>query len=450
MADVSSDGKADRRLSSWKEIAAFFGKDARTVKRWEQRGLPVRRLPKGTRSSVFAYSSELEEWLRSPRQTVAADAEIDVAAESSIGAAPEPRRPSWPIAAAAAVALMVAGVLTIGQLTQAPPVVARHVAPAEAQALYQSGVIAWSSRTAAGFDEAITDFDAALAIDPQYAAAYVGLANVYNLLSQYTDAPATESYAKAATAADTALALDPELAEAYAAKGFNLYYGSHEFERSAQMFEEAVKRAPDSAQTLHWYALTSMHMDDQTRPLELIGRALELSPDSRTIRANRALILFYAGRADDAVAALKAQKQAEPDYLGTPSYLATIYLAQGRYPEFLQEYAEAARVENNAARLRIAEAASAGLASGGGNGFLRAMLAAQQTEYAAGAEPAFKLAVTAALLGDEAAALEYLTTSVERGEPDSLSVRLEPAFERYYGDARFVALVEKVGFKLPN
>ena len=64
MVETNSGSPGDRRLSSWKEIAAFFGRDERTVKRWETvRGLPVRRVPRGTRSSVFAYQRELEDWL---------------------------------------------------------------------------------------------------------------------------------------------------------------------------------------------------------------------------------------------------------------------------------------------------------------------------------------------------------------------------------------------------
>lgn len=52
------------RLDSWKEIAAFLHRDARTVRRWErERGLPVHRVPGGERSGVFAYVRELESWL---------------------------------------------------------------------------------------------------------------------------------------------------------------------------------------------------------------------------------------------------------------------------------------------------------------------------------------------------------------------------------------------------
>jgi TolB-like protein/Tfp pilus assembly protein PilF len=51
-----------QKLQSWKEIAAFLGKDVRTARRWNmERGLPVHRVPGG--GSVFAYSDELDAWL---------------------------------------------------------------------------------------------------------------------------------------------------------------------------------------------------------------------------------------------------------------------------------------------------------------------------------------------------------------------------------------------------
>ena len=56
-----------RRLNGWKEIGAFFQKNERTVKRWEQRGLPVHRLPGGANTAVFAYADELEAWLNGSR-----------------------------------------------------------------------------------------------------------------------------------------------------------------------------------------------------------------------------------------------------------------------------------------------------------------------------------------------------------------------------------------------
>src|SRR5712692_6907852 len=61
-----------KRLDSWKEIAAFFGRDERTVNRWEKElGLPVHRLP-GTIWRVYAYTEELSAWSAPPKNAGAA------------------------------------------------------------------------------------------------------------------------------------------------------------------------------------------------------------------------------------------------------------------------------------------------------------------------------------------------------------------------------------------
>ena len=65
MNDAGGNGrkKSEKRLNSWKEIAAFLQKDVRTVQRWEKNeGLPVHRKPHDKLSSVYAYEPELEAW----------------------------------------------------------------------------------------------------------------------------------------------------------------------------------------------------------------------------------------------------------------------------------------------------------------------------------------------------------------------------------------------------
>lgn len=67
MSDVATadrrEGPSGQRLESWKEIAAYLGRDARTVQRWERRdGLPIHRLQHSKLGSVFAYTAELDAW----------------------------------------------------------------------------------------------------------------------------------------------------------------------------------------------------------------------------------------------------------------------------------------------------------------------------------------------------------------------------------------------------
>lgn len=53
------------RLESWKEIAEHIGRDVRTAMRWAEHGMPVHRIPGGTRGHVFAFAEEIDAWLLS-------------------------------------------------------------------------------------------------------------------------------------------------------------------------------------------------------------------------------------------------------------------------------------------------------------------------------------------------------------------------------------------------
>ncbi|HEY1614430.1 MAG TPA: hypothetical protein VGF97_12135 [Rhizomicrobium sp.] len=76
------------RLGSWKEIAAFFGTDESTVRRWERdRNLPVHRVPGGAGAKVFAYTDELTRWLRKPADEAATPSPLA-----------DPERPAQPLA----------------------------------------------------------------------------------------------------------------------------------------------------------------------------------------------------------------------------------------------------------------------------------------------------------------------------------------------------------------
>jgi tetratricopeptide (TPR) repeat protein len=87
----------------------------------------------------------------------------------------------------------------------------------EAYQLYLKGRHYWSQRTMESLAKSKDYFNQAIQKDPNYADAYVGLADYYNVVSDYTPIPASEAAAGARSAADKALAIDSSLAEAHLA-----------------------------------------------------------------------------------------------------------------------------------------------------------------------------------------------------------------------------------------
>ncbi len=451
--------KRDRRLRDWKEIAAFFGRDERTVRRWEQqRGLPVHRISGGARSLVFAYTDELEAWLRGgepaqqdeaappPAELVAAPPAMPetvamAAAPKSVGS-----RRVLVFGAIAMLLAALAGALVTRDVV-APPQRMIYRPESRVQDLYLDAVYHLGTRQADGFTHAIQLLTEATTLDPHYADAYVKLAEAYNTISQFTLMPANEAYPRAVAAAERAITLDPDNAGAYAALAFTTFYWTKDFPRSRELFERAIRLDPNAAQTHHWYALTLMVSGEVGTPLAEISRAQELNPESRAIVANKALILFYAGRVDDAVMILQQLAKAEPNLRSPPEYLATIYLDQGRFTDFLREYRRAAEIANNAARLAIADAAEKGLREAGGEGLLSAMYAEQIRQFERNLEPAYKVAGTAAMLGRKDEAIGYIQEAVRRKEEDMLGIRIEPPFRALWSDARYRAIVEQQGFR---
>ncbi|QKC98630.1 hypothetical protein EB231_31330 [Mesorhizobium sp. NZP2298] len=450
--------KRDRRLRDWKEIAAFFGRDERTVRRWErQRGLPVHRISGGARSLVFAYTDELEAWLRGGEPVVSDN--VEPPGEEPVSpplamTAPgvSARFSKWPqisllaLGAVGLVLLAVAGTLAM-QRADAPPAWTIYRPDSRVQDLYLDAVYHLGTRQADGFTHAIQLLTEATTLDPNYADAYVKLAEAYNTISQFTLMPPNEAYPRAVAAAERAIALDPDNAGAYAALAFTTFYWTKDFPRSRELFERAIRLDPNAAQTHHWYALTLMVTGETAAPLAEIGKAQQLNPESRAIIANKALILFYAGRVDDAVMILQQLAKAEPNLRSAPEYLATIYLDQGRFTDFLREYRRAAEIANNDARLAIANAAEKGLSEAGGEGLLSAMYAEQIRQYERNLEPAYKVAGTAAMLGRYDEAIRYLEEAMRRKEDDMLGIRIEPPFKGLRSDARYRAIVEHEGFR---
>lgn len=452
-----------RRLRDWKEIAAFFGRDERTVRRWErQRGLPVHRISGGARNLVFAYTDELERWLRGGGEAAPDGAQpappdgglevvephVAAASVSFAAVAASALRTRWPsaIVAACAIGLIVIAGGLATSVGPALPVRAAYKPEPRVQNLYLDAVYSLGTRQADGFVRAMQLLTEATTLDPNYADAYVKLAEAYNMISQYTLMPAGEAYPRALAAANRAIALEPLNAGGYAALAFTKFYWARDFAGSRELFERAIELDPNSAQTHHWYALTLMVTGETAIPLRAIGRAQELNPESRAIIANKALMVFHAGRVEDALATLEQLAKAEPNLRSPHEYLATIYLDQGRLTDFLREYRAAAEVSRNDARRLIADAAEKGLRVSGNGGLLPAMLDEQISQFEKNLEPAYKVATTAAMLGRDDAAIHYLEESVRRREVDMLGVRIDPAFKGLRSNARYRAIVEAMGF----
>ncbi len=183
--------------------------------------------------------------------------------------------------------------------------------------------------------EALSLFEKATDLDPQYALAYVGQADAWSLLNEYADLSQEEMFAKAEPIIEMALSLDPTLAEAHTSKA-NFLHEKKQYEAAMNRFEYAIKLNPNYATTYHWYGLLADSMGDQSKALMLYRKAAELDPLSPVIQTNIGYQLLRAKQTNEALKQFDRIIELVPDYSGGASGKSNVYAQMGQLDEAIK------------------------------------------------------------------------------------------------------------------
>jgi len=175
----------------------------------------------------------------------------------------------------------------------------RQTSDPEAYEAYLRGHHLLLQRTRPSLDAAVSEFQSAVRIDPEFALAHAELAIAHMLLvnDQYGDYTFEEAQALAVPHADKAMELDPGLAESQAAAGFVLWNIGATPETVAY-FEEALRINPNQSQVLAWMALVLGESGDYEGALEFEEKLLHIDPLYTPNLANLAGSYFARGRAE--------------------------------------------------------------------------------------------------------------------------------------------------------
>ena len=396
-----------------------------------------------------------------PRESAAMPDPPTVASESVAEAPPVSKaRRAWPYMLAATVALLIAGFYSAKLLHQyrqsangslrsavlSPSQKSiRRTPDPEAEELYLQGRFYWNKRTPESLNLAVDSFTQAIVHDPNYSDAYVGLADCYNLLREYTVMPASEAYPRALAAAKKAVELDDHSAAAHASLAFVSFYGMWDAATADREFRRAIDLDPNNANAHHWYAtyLNTVHRFDES--LNEIERAQALDPNSASILADKGRLLWIAGRRDESLRLLRQLEAADPDSLSAHRYLKLAYFETGDYPGYLVEMKKEAILRHDALLSVIADAAEKGFAAHGEKGLFESQLAQQKKAYSQGKLSPYFLAQTYARLGNNGEALNYLQLCYDRHADETVNIAADPAFTNLHSVAAFQQLLAKVG-----
>ena len=169
----------------------------------------------------------------------------------------------------------------------------------EAYQLYLQGRHCYIRFTEEGLRRGIEYFERAIAKDPHYAMAHVGLALAYTELGETGMLRPDEAYGKAKAAARKALELDNELGEAHCVFGFVTFVSDFDWVGAEQEFKRALELTPGNADIYDLYGRLCSALERYDEAIALQKRAHELDPFVH--RLDLATAFLRAGSYDEAL-----------------------------------------------------------------------------------------------------------------------------------------------------
>ena len=309
-----------------------------------------------------------------------------------------------------------------------------HPANQEARDLYLQGRYYWNKRTPDDLQKAVDYFTQAIVHDPGYSDAYCGLADSYNLLREFSAMKSSEAYPRALAAARKAVEFDDKSSRAHASLAFVSFWGTWDATTADREFRRAIELDPNNANAHHWYSPVLGTIGRYTEALTEIERAQALDPTSKSVLADKGILLYEMGRQQEALDLLRQMEKAEPEFVSPPRYLARIYLNMGDYPNYLVELRKSATLNHDSPALVVASAAEKGYAVGGAHAMFENIRNEQQKLYDQGKFSPLTLAGTCALEGDKRDALKYLKIAYDQHEDDVVGLAANPLFDNLHDD----------------
>jgi TolB-like protein/tetratricopeptide (TPR) repeat protein len=209
----------------------------------------------------------------------------------------------------------------------------------EAYRLYLEGRQAWYGRTPEGLKKSIELFQQAIAADPNYALAYSGLADTYNVAGSYgIGITFKQGRLLADETTRKALELDDSSSEAHSARAMALTQ-AWKWDEAEKEFRRAIELNPNNA-TAHYFYGYSLLMPEKRidQALEEFRTALSLDPLSPIVNLNDAVTLMTAGRYPEALAQFQKIIASEPNFGPPHYYLSHLYAMTGRFGDAITEF----------------------------------------------------------------------------------------------------------------
>jgi len=308
---------------------------------------------------------------------------------------------------------------------------------------YLKGRYYYDKISTEGFEEGLKYFRQAVTLDPNYAPAYVGLADCFKELGIWGILPPQDAREQAKEAIQKAVSLDPNLAEAHATLAHLHFVYDWDWRGAEEEFERALQLNPRSSDVRWRYAIFLAAVGKNDAAIAQIGEAHDLDPVSHVANTIQGFVYLLLNRCDEAVEQLHKTLVLYPDSAIDYYNLGLCLERKGLYSQAVDEYLKSEEIEG-ASKDELTGRRRA-FQKRGMRGYLEQELQSDIEEAKEHYVPSSNFANLYARLGDKDRAFESLEKAYDRREHTLAFVEVEPELDSLRSDQRYSDLLHRMG-----
>lgn len=310
--------------------------------------------------------------------------------------------------------------------------------------LYLKGRNAWNKRTEDGLYQGIDYFQKAIETDPNYAPAYAGLADCYNMLVVYGVQQPKDAFPKAKEAAVKALEMDESLAEAHTSLAFIEFRWDWDRVEAEREFQQAIKYQPSYQPAHQWYSSYLVALERFDEAIAEAKRTQELEPFSLIASSHLGWILYLAGQNDKAIEQCSRILALDQNFFPALRYRGLAYAQKGMYREAISDFQKAVKLSGSPLMLAIlGQAYAAAGKKAEAEKVLGDLRDLQDKLYVS----PYTVAGIYAGLGDNNQAFKWLEKAFDERDIWLVNLKVDPVFSKLRSDRRFADLLFRTGLR---
>ena len=320
-----------------------------------------------------------------------------------------------------------------------------YTTDSESYLLYLKGRFYWNKRSGEAIRKSIEYFDQAIEKDPNFALAYVGLADSFVVPANAL--PPSEKMPKAKAAVTRALELDDALAEAHTALARTLTIYDWDWAGAEKEFKRALELNPRYAVAHEWYGTYFEMLGRYDESIAERKRALELDPLSLIINFELGTAFYYGRDYDKAIEQFKKTLELDPNFPPVDSFISAAYEQKGMYDQAVAGFQKGITIRGGTewsfSKSGLGHAYAVSGKSEEALAVLGEMKQLSQKEYV----PSDGIAIIYAGLGEKDKAFEWLEKAYQEHAFKMAWIKVEPRWESLRSDPRYPDLLSRIGLE---